>query len=418
MAEKMIPSGAAKPAVEEVRARAQEIARSLGLETYRDAYSKGETLSAYLERQMPYSEYRDGLDAFQRCLMLNGIKVRSVDGEQGVVADKFEDFFSSDTRRALLPEWWRREYKRGQGLPVNTRSLFLSQDSEPGSLLNPWSDQQTPRVNKMIAPAIPVAELIALTTPIDSDAYRALYMTDDAAAQRMVRVGEAADIPTTKVTQGENVIRLSKFGRALEVSYETLRRLRIDRVAYLISRMAVQAEIDKVAAIIDVLVNGDGNSNTAALSHDLTTLDTGATAGTLTLKGYLAFKLKFANPYALTHVLVQEAVALQLLTLNMGSANLPTSTMPTPAVRGITSFDVINPTLREGTRLGVESNAPTLKIVGFDSRYAIERVTEAGATISEVERVIRNQTQIVTMTETEGYAKLDQNSTRLLDVDA
>lgn len=407
-----------KPAVTDMRERAQEIARRLGMEHYREAYNRGETLSAHLERLMPYSDYRDGLDAFQRLLMLNDLRVRSVDGEQGVVANHFEDFFRNDQCRALLPEWWRREYKRGQGLPVNTRSLFTSQDAAPGTLLNPWSDNQTPRVNKMIAPQIPLAELIAITTPIDNDAYRALYMQDDAAAQRSVRIGEAADIPVTKVTQGENVIRLYKYGRALEASYEMLRRMRIDRVAYLIARMAVQAEIDKVAAVLDVLVSGDGNANTAAINHNLTALDSGATAGTLTLKGYVAFKLKFLNPYALTHALVQEAVGLQLLLLNVGSANLPTSTLTTPAVMNVTTFDVINPTLREGTRLGVTSDAPTLKIVGFDARYAIERVTEVGATINEVERIIRNQTQIVTMTETEGYAKLDQNSTRTLDINA
>jgi hypothetical protein len=410
--------GQTKPAVTDMRARAQEIARAVNIDLYREAYQRGETLSAHLERLMPYSEYRDGLDAFQRLLMLNDLRVRSVDGEQGVVANRFEDFFRNDQTRALLPEWWRREYKRGQGLPVNTRSLFTSQDAAPGSLLNPWSDNQTPRVNKMIAPQIPVAELIAITTPIDNDTYRALYMQDDAAAQRPVRVTEGSDIPRTKITQGENVIRLSKFGRALEATYEMLRRLRIDRVAYLIARMAVQAEIDKVDAVLDVLVSGDGNANTAALNHNLTTLDSGASAGTVTLKGYLAYKLKFLNPYALTHALVQEAVGLQLLLLNTGSANLPTTTLPAPAVQGITSFEVINPTLREGTRLGVTGSAPTLKIVGFDARYAIERVTEVGATIQEVERVIRNQTQLITMTETEGYAKIDQNACRTLDVNA
>lgn len=402
----------------EVNARAQEMARSLGMAQYREAYENGETLSAFLERQMPYSEYRDGLDAFERMLMLNNIRVQSVDGEQGVTANRFEDFFKNDQTRALLPEWWRRAYKRGQGMPVNTRNLFTSQDGVPGSLLNPYSDQQQPRVNKMIAPAIPLAELIALTTTVDSDAYRALYMTDDATQQRSVRVAESANIPVAKVTQGENVIRLYKYGRALEVSYEALRRMRIDRVAYLIARMAVQAEIDKVAAVIDIIVNGDGNSNTAAINSNLTTLDGAAVAGTLTLKGFLAWKLKFANPYSLTHVLATEASSLQLLLLNTGSANLPTVTIPSQAVNNITNFDVINPTLRTGSRLGITADAPTLKAVGIDARYAIERVTEANATIQEVERIMRNQTQLVTMTETEGYAKMDQNASRTLDINA
>lgn len=414
----MNPKPAANPAVTDVRARAAEFARSMGSRQYREAYEQGETLSAYLERQMPYSEYRDGLDAFQRMLMLNGLRVRSVEGELGVRASRFEDFFQNEHTRALLPEWWRREYKRGQGLPVNTRSLYLSQDAAPGTLLNPWADNQQPRVDKQIAPQIPISELVGITTGIDGDAYRMLYMTDDAANQRMVRVSEGSEIPRMKLTQAENVLRLYKYGRALESTYEQLRRLRIDRIAFLIQRIAVQAEIDKLDAILDVLVSGDGNANTAAINHNLTTLDSSATAGTLTLKAWIAFKMKFANPYMITTALVQEAVALQLFLLNVGSANIPVTTLPTQAVAGITQFQTINPGLADGVRLGWTSSAPSLKIVGFDRRFAIERVTEVGATIQEVERVISNQTQLITMTEVEGYGKIDQNSTRTLDVNA
>jgi hypothetical protein len=406
------------PVATEMRQRAQEFARSLGMSHYREAIENGETLSAFLERQMPQSEYNDRLDAFQRLLMLQGIRVRSVEGELGIRASRFEDFFKSEHTRALLPEWWRREYRRGQGLPVNTRNLYTSQDMAPGSILQPWADNQTPRVNLQIAPAIPIRELIAIETSIDGDAYRMLYMTDSAANQRKVRVAEGAEIPKVKLSQGENVLRLYKYGRALETTYEQLRRLRIDRVAFHIQRMAVQAEIDKLDALLDVLVLGDGNANTAALSHNLTTLDAAASAGTATLKGWLAYKMKFANPYMLTHILVQEAVALQLFLLNVGSANLPVTSLPSQAVRNITAFEPINPGLADGTRMGWTTGAPTLKIVGFDRRFAIERVSETGATIQEVERVITNQTQVVTMTEVEGYGKIDQNSTRILDVNA
>lgn len=403
--------------VDEVKAMPAEFVNKLGVETYRAAYSAGMSLSAYLEREMPSDTFKDGMDAFERLLMLADIRVNSLDNEQGVMADPFERFFETPQTRALLPEWMRRVYKRGQGLPVNTRSLYSSADQYPGQILNPWSDAAGVRDSLKLAPQIPINEIVALTTPIDTDTYRALYMTDSAANQRMVRVTEFSDIPKAKLTQSQNTIRLYKYGRALEASYEMLRRQPIDRIAYHIMKLAVQAEIDKLAAIIDVIVNGDGNANSAT-NHNLLTLDADTTSGVLTVKGFLAFKMKFLNPYALTHVLVQEAEALKLILLNTGSANLPTSTIPTVAVNNITGFEVINPTLRTGTRLGVTSDAVANKVIGIDSRFCIERVTEIGSTISEVEKVIGNQTQLITMTENEGYAVLDANANKTLTLNA
>lgn len=404
--------------VEEIKAMPAEFVNKLGVETYRAAYSEGMSLSAYLEREMPSDTFKDGMDAFERMLMLADIRVNSLDSEQGVMADPFKRFFDTPQTRALLPEWMRRVYKRGQGLPVNTRSLYSSADQYPGQILNPWTDAAGARDSLKLAPQIPIKEIVALTTTIDTDTYRALYMTDSATNQRMVRVTEFSDIPKAKLSQSQNTIKLYKYGRALETSYEALRRQPIDRVAYHLQKLAVQAEIDKLAAIIDVIVNGDGNSGTAATNHNLLTLDSGTSSGVLSLTGFLAFKMKFLNPYSLTHVLVQEAEALKLLLLNTGSANLPTSTIPTMAVNNITGFEVINPTLRTGTRLGVTSDAVANKIIGIDSRFCIERVTEIGATISEVERIIGNQTELITMTETEGYAVLDANANKTLTLNA
>jgi hypothetical protein len=59
-----------------------------------------------------------------------------------------------------------------------------------------------------------------------------------------------------------------------------------------------------------------------------------------------------------------------------------------------------------------------LKLVGTDRRLAVERVFEIGASIQEVDRYITNQTQVLTMTETEGYDILDGVATKILDINA
>lgn len=398
----------------QLKERAKEIMNNLGPNTYKAAYEEGLSLSAYLNRQMPKDEYNDGLDGFSRLLKVEGLCARSIP-EEGIYASRYEDFFRTPQRRALIPELCHRIWRRVAN-PPQTRALFTAQDSSVGSWENAWREAQMARWDQQLAPAIPLANLIALTTPIDSDAYRAFYLTHSATSERLVRVTEAADIPRMTLTGGDRTIRLYKYGRVLEASYEQLRRARMDKIAMIIARMAVQAEVDKVAAAIHYIVNGDGNASTTPTTHNLTTLDGDAVAGTLTLKGYIAFKMKFSNPYMLTVALVQEDVATDLLTLNAGSANIPM--VHVNAQSGIGGFQAINPGMGDNVGLGWTSDAPANKILGVDARMALEHVTEIGSEIQEIERFTTNQTQTLTMTETNGFAVMDANASNILDINA
>lgn len=393
--------------------RAQELFNTLGAEMYRQAYRGGMSFSAWLNQQMPQHEYKDGLDGFERMLMMAGIRTTAVPSE-GIWPDEFGKFFESPQTRSLIPEWvarvWRRTATGKRGI------TYSSQDDAIGSVPHPWATDDAGRWTSQLRPAIPISEVIALETPVDSDGYKAYYLTPVTAQQRQARIGEGADIPTFKLAGGDHSVRLHKFGGGIESSYEVLRRQRVNRVELHVARMAVQAEVDKLAAIIDVLVNGDGNSGTAATNYNLTALDSTAVAGTLTLKGWLAFKMKFANPYIVTHILVQEAVALQLAMLNTGSGNVPLVTITD--VAGFGQLKPINPGLGDGVLMGWTSDAPTLKIVGFDKRFAVERAFEIGADIVEVERIARNQTESLYMTEVEGYAKFDPGACLTLNVNA
>lgn len=403
--------------LKDLKARSSDLLRQMpNGALYRRAYEKGMTLSRFLEEQDPSHEYPEaerGLDAFDRLMAAAGIVANS-DPEGGYYADRFEEFDKNDATRALVPEWvsrqWRKVQNPGRG---NRANPFTSADYALGSVFDPYVDAAGIRGNQ-IAPAIPLSELIGATTAIDNDAYRAVYLTDadtPAADMRMVRVAEGAEIPRMKLSGGEHTIRLHKYGRALETTYELLRRQRIDMVALYIQRMAVQAEKDKVAAVMDVIINGDGNSGTAATEYNLLTLDPDATAGVLSLKGWLSFKMQFANPYYATTVLAREDTMLQAMLLNTGSGNVPLASFPF-------AFNIqpINPGLADGLRAGWTSDAPANKFVAFDRRFAIERVTEIGADISEVERWATRQVQILTMTEVEGYAVMDAGASKILDI--
>lgn len=401
----------------DVQPRTQELFKQMGTgNLYREAYSRGMGLSMYLEQLDPSNGYNDGLDAFSRMMKVAGIKTRS-NPDLGYYADRLEAFDRDENTRALVHEWATRAWKRAQtGRDVNTRAIYGSDDQPVGSVLHQIVYDNMPRY-KQIAPAIPLSELVAVATPVDGTIYEAFYLTDDTANERRVRVAAGAEIPRAKLTGGDHTIKLRKFGRVLEATYELLRHSPIDLVQLHIQRMAVQAEIDKVAAAMDVLINGDGNSGTSATNYNLTTLDPTATAGTLTLKGWLAFKLTFVNPYALTAAIVQSPVGLQLMTLNSGSANIPLVNYQGNAAT-FGTFQPINLTLADTTRLGISTDAPSLKILAIDARFGLQFLQEIGGSITEIDKFITRQTNAIVMTEVDGFAVYDANAVHVLNVNA
>lgn len=398
------------------RHRAQELHQRLTFTVYELAKRDNMSVSAWLEREDPSDQYQDGLDAFERQMMLANIRTQTLPA-YGVYADEMDVFDKNDQTRALMGEWLLRQARRAAtGHDVSTRALYTSADDIPGSLVRPWADAAAPRMDKQIAPAIPIEQLIALTSPITGDAHRAYYLTDDPTSQRLVRVTELSEMPRTKLKGAENVTRTYVYGRVLEASYQSLRRIRLDKVRLFIQKLAVQNEIDKVAEIIDVIVNGDGNAGTAATVYNLTALDTSATAGTLTLAAWLAFKMKFANPYMATIALCREAAALQLMLLNTGSANIPL--VMVQGTSGFGSLRQINPGLQDGMGLGWTADAPANQIVAFDNQWSVERVVEVGSNIEEIQRWSTKQSQTLTISEGEGYAILDPQAAKVLNLAA
>ena len=293
---------------------------------------------------------------------------------------------------------------------MEQRAIVLSSDSAVGSWDQPYAQAATARWEDRVAAAIPLSELVAVTTPVTGKNYQAAYVQYDATEVRKFRVGEAAEIPLGKVTEAEHIIRLEKYGRGISLSYEAMRRLRVDRLAWWIQFAALQDEIDKVSAAISVLINGDGNSN-AATNYALNTLDSAASTGVLTLKGWLAFRMKFAQPYMLTHALMREAAALQLMLLNVGSANIPLA----GANLGGTAMSLtpINMTADQ-VRYGWTDSVAANVILGYDRRFGLEMVTEIGSMITETERYITNQTEVMVMSEVMGFAVLDGSAAKTL----
>ena len=397
----------ARSTISGVKPQAKEIPLNRAL--YEAAYNRGMSMSAYLESIDPSPEYKDGLDAFERQLQIADIRTVS-DPTGGLWAHKVDRFWASDKPGSeyLFPEFIARKWRAASGERFYASSVPVS------DVLYPAFIQEQARAKK-IAPAIPLSALVAINTPCNSGVYKAFYLTDDSTQYTMVRVGEGSEIPTVKLTGGDHSINLKKYGRRLVGSYEVFRRMQIDRFALHLQLLAVKAEADKVDTAIDILVNGDGNSGSTPTNSNLTTLDTGAVAGTLTLKGLLNWKMQWANPYICNVIIGEEADVLQVLLLNNGSANVPFAQIA--GLFGVGGVTPINSGLGP-VQIGWTTAAPTLKLIGIDNRFALEMVTEVGASLTETDKIIRNQTDEIVMSEVVGFCVLDANGNRTLDINA
>lgn len=394
------------------KTRAADLLRKINLSYVADGLRQGRTLSVMLEAEDPSGEYKDGTDAFQRVMREAGILAAGFP-EFGVRASEFGDFDKNEATRLLGVEFLTRCWKSGAtGKPVSTRGMFSSWDGAEKGVLNQVVQSPTPRWNNQLQPQIPIAELVALQTGIDKGTYEAFYLTEDATQTRMVRVTEGSEIPGMKLLGGDRSIRLYKYGRKLVMTYEQMRRVPLDLLSLAIQRMAVQAEVDKLDALVDVAINGDSNSGTNGTSYAQTTLHSGSSSGTLTSKAWLNFKKKFAGAYALTTVLMTDTVATDLELLTIGTANVPVAFLDAQKVGALIPINRTG----DGIRYGWTSAAPASKIVGFDTRQGLQRLFEVGATIQEMQRFVTNQTEALVMTESEGFAVIDPNAHKILDI--
>jgi hypothetical protein len=423
-----MPYIGADGALNDARQAPGDFLRTIGSTTeaiayHRRAKNNRVSLSVQMQRDLAV-ENNSPLDAYCQTLMAAGIRTRSLMGE-GVLASEWGEFIDSPEKRALAIEYARRQFVSSMtGRRIDTRSigepqnfgdragLITSQDFALNTPQNPLRTDPTPRWDAPLVAQIPVSELVAFETGINGTAYQAIYLEHNTAAQRLVRVSEGAEIPRTRIRSGKQALTIYKFGRALEQTYEELRRQTVDHVGFLFAEMGTQVELDRLLAAIGVLIEGDGNNNAADVFTQQELDASANTAGVPTLRSWLNFKMKLKNPYVMTHILTTDAVGLELLLLSTGSSSIPL-VIAFPGSFG--GFQVINNSLGQTVRMGTTDDVPTGQIVGFDARRALERVYEIGSDISETENFILNQTKVITMTMVEGYAKRDKNAAVVYD---
>lgn len=412
--------------IRDMKDNPQELAAKL-FNVNEEARTKRMTLTEYLDVKQTVREA--GIDGFGQVLRCLGIKTQSVP-ERGIMADTVEAFAKDENTRTAFGEWVERQKRKVLDGPrlaeararfEQERALYESGDQAQGTPVFPINfDPQA--YAPQIAPAVPISEVVAKTTPIRGRSYEAYYVVDNTGQKQLARIAEGTEVPAVKLSGTNHTIRVRKFGRRLDATYEVMRSMTIDLLALHIMRMMVQAEVDKLAAIIDVAINGDmSNTSNGATSYSLSVLDPTVTspagAFSLTLRGYLRFKAKFVNPYVVTTMLAQEDVVVATQLLSTGTANIPLAVFQGLGTGGfpLGNFIPINNELGDSVRMGLTPAAPAGKILAFDKRFAINRIVEQGGDITESMRWVEKQVQSLVMTTEENYSIIDQLAIKVLD---
>lgn len=354
------------------------------------AKEETKSLTQKLEELDPSSAYVGtelaGLDAFERQLYRFGI-IPETDPKLGVVATKMDSWFQNPNTdlKLIFPEFIDRT---------------IAEEQMKNSIL-PY--------------------LIAMDVPITGNTYRGTFLDDAPLNQKKKPVPVGAPLPKAKLDLREKSVNIMKYGLAIEAPYETTRWMTVDELALWVRRVALQNALDESEAAIDTIVNGDGNTGTAATSYRMKAdLNSGANAGTLDFKSWLRFAAKF-RPYKVTTLVGGEVAITDFLSMQFPSVD------PVKLIALIREGQENTMRVKLGTNLYGDVSlwitdhtdfATAQKLIGIDKNFALKRVHEVGSAIQENARYIERQTELLTVSENAGFSTLFAKAAKILDYSA
>lgn len=258
-----------------------------------------------------------------------------------------------------------------------------------------------------------LADLIATETQINSHLYASLALADAQADRELRLLGEGATLPTTRIATADRGICLYKFGRMLEATYEALRLQRMNVISLFLQRVGRQIAIDETDWAIETLIAGDGNAGSAI--DNTNDLDADV-QGTLDYDELVKLKLAFADGYDMTTAVTKTGTGTYGLRaiLNMAEFKDPmagftfqrSGILPGPMGATWHRWDSV-----------AAPHYVTQCILALDNRAALEQVTEQGV-MTESDRLIDKQFERTAISKWTGFAKLDYNAVKVLDINA
>ena len=325
----------------------------------------GKSFTQVLESLDPSENYRgtalEGTDAFQRQLKRFGIRAK------GAGSSPVEKFFATMDSAVLFPEYISRTVRQGM---------------EENNIL---------------------PDIVATTTMIDAMDYRSIYSNPIGEEDELKNVEEGAAIPETVVKTKEHLISLTKRGRMLVASYESIRFQKLDLFGVMLRQIGAHIQKQQVADAVNVIINGDGNDN-AAVQYTVGTSPISGTNGSLNYDQLVEFWGQF-DPYTMNTILCSTATMTDLL-------KIPELQNPMTGLN-------FQGTGKFGTPLGAQLHRTSAVadgvIIGLDKNYALELV-RAGDVLVEYDKLIDRQLERAAITSISGFGKICDGAAAVLNV--
>jgi hypothetical protein len=337
-----------------------DLSRAAGITINRDLYQEADNRGLTLSELLESDDYdpslsQSPLDAFERQLALAGIRLG------GKTPTTVEQFYHKAP--TLMPEFISREIKRGQAMRPE------------------------------------LSHLIANSTTIASNRYTPFFVdTSDDAKFALRPIGEGADIPQLLVTEQTHAVTVNDYGLALKASYKSLRYRSMSQFRVLLWYIGFKMQTDKIAMVVDCLINGDGNDNAASTVN-------AATSGTLAYDDLITLWAQF-TPFEMNTLLCHVNQLKAVLTLDEFKD-------PMAGYRFQQSGQLFSPL---GARLVRSDAVPTDLVIGLDSRFAVEEVVAQPLTI-EYDKVIEQRFEEAVISESVSYARVLKEAAVILDTE-
>ena len=204
-------------------------------------------------------------------------------------------------------------------------------------------------------------------------------------------------MPQTTIKTQENLVKLLKRGRMLVSTYEALRFQRLDLFTVTLKQIGAYIARTQLADAVNVLVNGDGNSNGAKVIN-------ASASGALKYTDLVRLWTEL-TPYELNTLLVPTALMEKILAM--------------PEMQDSQATLDFHGTGRMITPMGAKLiHVPTLdsdKIVGIDKTCALEMV-QAGDVLVDYDKLIDRQLERAAVSVISGFAKLFNDASVVLKV--
>ena len=322
-------------------------------------YRNNKSFTEVLESLDPSANYDNtalaGLDAYERQLKRFGIKVSGTD------SSAVEKFFSTSDSAALFPEYISRAVRQG----AQERNLLSS--------------------------------VIAAKTKVNGLDYRTIASIPSGEDLELKSVAEGAVIPETVITTQENLVKLNKHGRMLVASYEAIRFQHLDVFTVMLRQIGAHIASSQLKDAVDVIINGDGNSNAASVINTVGT-------NTLTYDDLIALWGKF-DPYELNTMLVSPQVMMKMLAI-------PEFKDPATGLNFQATGKLTSPL---GADIVKSSGVPQNTVIGLDRKYGLEMIVAQDVALDS-DRVIDRQLERVTISSIAGFAKICNDASNVLKI--